>query len=332
MTTKKELLKVEHLSISVPHLGKYYPAVNDLTFTLAEGDSVGLIGESGSGKSLTAQAIAGLLPEQVQRSQGHIFFDGVDLTQLTPEELRPYHGFDITMVFQDSATSLNPLLTVGYQLREVVKLHSQEIKGAEAQEKLILESLDEVGLDNPKEVMKKYPHQMSGGQRQRVMLAMVMLPKPRLLLADEPTTALDLTTQQQILHVIRNLQQKHSLTLLMISHNIQVVNSLCERTMVLYAGEIVESGPTEEVLNHPFHPYTLALLESKPSFQRKGQPLEIVEGIVPPLEQRSAPCDFAPRCPYHTPQCDLAVNKFEQTDHWVLCNFPRSLKAVKPCN
>lgn len=328
MEHQKDFLKVEKLSISVPHLGKYFPAVKDLTFSLAEGDSVGLIGESGSGKSLTAQAIAGLLPEQVQRSQGHIYFDGVDLTGLTAEELRPYHGFDITMVFQDSATSLNPLLTIGYQLREVVQLHCKDIESAAAQEKLILESLDEVGLDDPKEVMKKYPHQMSGGQRQRVMLAMVMLPKPRLLLADEPTTALDLTTQQQILNVIRNLQQKHNLTLLMISHNIQVVNSLCDRTMVLYAGEIVESGPTEAVLSRPYHPYTLALLESKPSFQRKGLALEIVEGIVPPLEQRDLPCNFAPRCPFRTPQCDLAVTKFELADHWVLCNFPRSGKAV----
>jgi oligopeptide/dipeptide ABC transporter ATP-binding protein len=324
METKKELLRVEHLSVSVPHLGQYYPAVQDLSFSLAVGDSVGLIGESGSGKSLTAQAIAGLLPEQVQRSQGHIYFDGVDLTQISEEALRSYRGFDITMVFQDSATSLNPLLTIGYQLREVVKLHCRDIQDPKAQEQRILESLEEVDLDNPKEVMKKYPHQMSGGQRQRVMLAMVMLPKPRLLLADEPTTALDLTTQQQILNVIRNLQQKHHLTLLMISHNIQVVHSLCERTMVLYAGEIVESGPTDLVLQKPLHPYTLALLESKPSFHRKGQPLEIVEGIVPPLEQRSIPCNFAPRCPFHTPQCDLAVQKHEQGDHWVLCNYPRS--------
>lgn len=328
MAQKQDFLKVENLSISVPHLDQYYPAVKDLTFTLAEGDSVGLIGESGSGKSLTAQAIAGLLPEQVQRSQGHIFFDGVDLTELNAEELRPYRGFDISMVFQDSATSLNPLLTVGYQLREVVALHCREIKDVSAQEQLILESLEEVGLDHPQEVLKKYPHQMSGGQRQRVMLAMVMLPKPRLLLADEPTTALDLTTQQQILNVIRNLQQKHNLTLLMISHNIQVVHSLCERTMVLYAGEIVESGPTQVVLSRPYHPYTLALLESKPSFQRKGQPLEIVEGIVPPLEQRDLPCNFAPRCPYHTTECDLSVAKFESAEHWVLCNFPRSEKGV----
>lgn len=328
MQQNNELCRVEHLSVSVPYVGKYYPAVHDLSFRMNVGDSVGLIGESGSGKSLTAQAIAGLLPEQVQRSSGHIYFDGIDLTQLTEEELRAYRGFDITMVFQDSATSLNPLLTIGYQMREVLLLHCREIQGKAAQEQHLIASLEEVGLDRPREVLQKYPHQLSGGQRQRVMLAMVMLPKPRLLLADEPTTALDLTTQQQILTLIRNLQQKHELTLLMISHNIQVVRSLCERTMVLYAGQIVESGPTNEVLTHPMHPYTLALLDSKPSFQRKGQTLEMVEGMVPPLDQRQVPCNFAPRCPFRTEVCDREIHEFHRGEHSVLCNYPRSGKAV----
>jgi len=319
---KATLLQVEDLCLTVPYLGSVYPAVEHVSFSMAEGDSFGLIGESGCGKSLTALAIAGLLPEQILLSSGKIIFDGVDLTQLTAQQMQAYHGDDISMVFQDSATSLNPLLTVGYQLREVIELYCHTADTTAKQKQLAEDSLDEVGLADAAEILSKYPHQLSGGQRQRIMLAMAMLPKPRLLLADEPTTALDLTTQQQILDLIRSLQKKHHLTLLMISHNMQVVQSLCRRTLVMYAGKIVEQGPTESILQQPQHPYSKALLGAMPTFDRRGKPLATVEGMVPPLYARKLACTFSPRCSRKTAECDLAVAEKKQADRMVLCNHP----------
>jgi len=236
--------------------------------------------------------------------------------------MQAYHGDDISMVFQDSATSLNPLLTVGYQLREVIELYCHTADTTAKQKQLAEDSLDEVGLADAAEILSKYPHQLSGGQRQRIMLAMAMLPKPRLLLADEPTTALDLTTQQQILDLIRSLQKKHHLTLLMISHNMQVVQSLCRRTLVMYAGKIVEQGPTESILQQPQHPYSKALLGAMPTFDRRGKPLATVEGMVPPLYARKLACTFSPRCSRKTAECDLAVAEKKQADRMVLCNHP----------
>lgn len=322
MTKKKVLLKAENLFVTVPHFGLYYEAVSDFSLTLMENDSVGLIGESGCGKSLSALAMAGLLPEQVRLLSGQVFFDGVELTALSQEEMRKYRGFDITMVFQDSATSLNPLLTIGYQMKEVIQLHRKDWLSEEEKTQGLLNSLREVGLENPEQTLKKYPHQLSGGQRQRVMLAMAMLPKPRLLLADEPTTALDLTTQHQILQLIRNLQIKHKLTLLMISHNMHVVTSLCDKIAVMYAGRLVEKGPTKAALSTPAHPYTQALLAAKPSYENKGHALKTVEGSVLPLHERGIGCGFAGRCPYVKDICFQKVEKIRQGDREVLCNFP----------
>ena len=319
---KTTFLQVEDLSLSVPYHGNVYPAVERVSFCMAAGDSLGLIGESGCGKSLTALAIAGLLPQQVLRSSGRILLDGVDLTQLTAEQMQAYHGKTISMVFQDSATSLNPLLTVGYQIREVIQLYCPATDTTAKQKQLAEDSLGEVGLLNPAEILRQYPHQLSGGQRQRIMLAMAMLPKPRLLLADEPTTALDLTTQQQILALIRSLQQKHQLTLLMISHNMRVVQSLCRRTLVMYAGKIVEEGPTVRILQQPLHPYSKALFGAMPTFEGRGKALATVEGMVPPLYARQLACSFSPRCPRKTAACDLAVAEKRLADRLVFCNHP----------
>ncbi|NLN83760.1 MAG: ABC transporter ATP-binding protein [Firmicutes bacterium] len=322
---KNELLRAENVSVSVPHLNSYYEAVSDLNLVMERNDSIGLIGESGSGKTLSALALAGLLPEHLRLTSGKVYFDGVELTALNKKEMAKYRGFDITMVFQDSATSLNPLLTVGFQLREVIDLHRPDLADEKSKLTGMINSLKEVGLEQPESTLKKYPHQLSGGQRQRVMLAMAMLPKPRLLLADEPTTALDLTTQQQILELIAELQRTHDLTLLMISHNLHVVASLCRKILVMYAGRLVEKGWTHEVLEKPGHPYTEALLAAKPSFENRGITLKTIEGTVLPMEKRGLGCSFAARCPYRQDICFKMVKLHKFKDKEILCNFPLNI-------
>ncbi|ABX40821.1 ABC transporter ATP-binding protein [Lachnoclostridium phytofermentans] len=257
MNSKTDLLLVQDLSISFGEKKKK-EVVHNITFSINKGEILGVVGESGSGKSVTAHSVLRLLAEGGKISNGSIWFDGVDLTKLPEEEMVKIRGDEISMVFQEPMTSLNPVLTVGVQIEEMLLLHTK--KSSEERKASVYEMMDEVGLQNPESLYSKYPHQLSGGMRQRIMIAMAMICKPRLLIADEPTTALDVTIQAKILELLKELNRKHGTTILFISHDLTVVRNLCDRLLVMYDGRIVESGISGELFQNPKEEYTKKLL------------------------------------------------------------------------
>ncbi|MCL2497665.1 MAG: ABC transporter ATP-binding protein [Symbiobacteriaceae bacterium] len=298
------MLQVTGLSLSVPFrvplprpwegsVPQRVLALRDLSLTLPAGGSLGLVGESGSGKTLTAMAIAGLNAPQVRYEAGSILFDGQEITTMPEAELRSLRGFEIAVVFQDSTGALNPLMQVGDQVAEGLILFdglSKEQAGRQVQQ-LFQE------VEMPRDAGSKYPHQLSGGQRQRVMIAIALARRPRLLIADEPTTALDITTQRQIIDLLQRLHQERQMALLLISHDISVVKHLCQSLVVLYAGGVVESGSAKAILQYPRHPYTQGLLGALPSFALRGHTLETLHGTAEPLHARPASgCHFVSRC------------------------------------
>jgi len=284
-------------------------AVDGVDFALPRGETLGLVGESGCGKSVTALTIMRLIdtpPGEIV--EGEIWFDGRDLTTLPDEEIRKVRGGEIAMIFQEPMTSLNPVFTVGNQIAEAVKLH-QGVGDKEAMERAI-ESLKAVGVPDPEKRVKQYPHELSGGLRQRVMIAMALSCEPKLLIADEPTTALDVTIQAQILELIKEIQQRTGTALLLITHDLAVVAETVQRIAVMYAGVIVEQGTVEEVLLDPKHPYTQGLLSSIPGKQKRGRELSVIKGVVPNPFRMPPGCKFEPRCPFawelcHTHEPDL---------------------------
>ncbi len=285
-----KLLETVSLEISYLH-GP--PIVEDLSFSLGRGEILALVGESGCGKSLTGLAILGLLPRGIKVSRGSIFFQGRDLVGLSDEELRKLRGRELAMVFQDPMTSLNPVFPVGDQVAEVLRWHFGLSK-KEALQK-VKELFREVGIPAPDRRLKAYPHELSGGMRQRVMIAMALAGKPSLLIADEPTTALDVTIQAQILELLARLRQTRHLSILLITHDLGVVAELADRVAVMYAGRLVEVARCEEIYENPAHPYTKALLAALP---RPGQrELFALPGSVPPPGRRPSGCKFADRCP-----------------------------------
>ena len=289
----QNLLEVQDLSLSVPWRGRYYPVLKHLSFDLPEAGSLGIVGESGSGKSLTAMAIAGLGGHQVHRDTGSILFTGRDLTHLDAAELRALRGRELAIVFQDSSGALNPLMRIAAQIAEGLVL----IDGCPPEEASMRAAALCEEVELPSDTLGKYPHQLSGGQRQRVMIALALARDPHLLIADEPTTALDLTTQHQLLRLLQRLHRERGMALLLISHDIAVVRQLTERLIVLYAGEVLENGATEEILNRPRHPYTQGLLGAIPSFTRRDTPLATLPGVIEALHERPAcGCVFAARC------------------------------------
>jgi oligopeptide/dipeptide ABC transporter ATP-binding protein len=280
-------------------------AVNDVSYTLQEGETLGIVGESGSGKSVHALSIMRLIampPGKIEN--GEVLFEGRDLLKISSEQMRLVRGKDIAMIFQDPMTSLNPVLTVGTQITEALKLHmgmSQKDANARAAELLTL-----VGIPDAKRRLSNYPHQFSGGMRQRVMIAMALSCNPKLLIADEPTTALDVTIQAQILDLVRRLRDQFGMAIIWISHDLGVVAGLAETVQVMYGGRIVERGPADEVFRDTRHPYTLGLLKSLPRHDRReqSQRLTQIEGAPPDMRQTPKGCPFAPRCPYKLPVCD----------------------------
>jgi oligopeptide/dipeptide ABC transporter ATP-binding protein len=277
-------------------------AVDGVDFSVKRGQTLGIVGESGCGKSVTALTIMQLLdipPGEIVA--GEIWFDGRDLLTLSPDELRHVRGADIAMIFQEPMTSLNPVFTIGDQISEAIILH-QHVGKKEAMIRAI-EALKAVGINAPERRVKQYPHEMSGGIRQRVMIAMALSCNPKLIIADEPTTALDVTIQAQILELIKKIQVDSGAALLLITHDLAVVAETVQNVAVMYAGRVVEAGPVEDVLLRPQHPYTLGLLGSIPALHKRGRQLDVIKGVVPNPFRMPPGCKFAPRCPYAWEKC-----------------------------
>jgi len=277
-------------------------AVDGVDFRIKRGGRLAIVGESGCGKSVTALTIMRLIDQPPgEIASGEVWFDGRDLLALSEHEMRQVRGGEIAMIFQEPMTSLNPVLTVGDQIMEAVKLH-QDVGSKEARE-IAIEALRDVGVPAPERRTEQYPHELSGGMRQRVMIAMALSCRPKLLIADEPTTALDVTIQRQILELIKVLQERTGTALLLITHDLGVVAETVDEVVVMYAGRIMETGTVNEVLLEPRHPYSRGLLESIPSRGRRGQPLHVIKGVVPNPFRMPAGCKFEPRCPYRWDQC-----------------------------
>ena len=283
-------------------------AVDGVSFDLYPGETLGIVGESGSGKTVTSLSILRLVPEPPGHilPGSHIEFEGRNLLALSPPELRAVRGNQIAMIFQEPMTSLNPVFTVGDQIAEAAIIH-QNLPRSAARARAI-EMLKTVGIPDPEERVDNYPHQLSGGMRQRVMIAMALICHPKVLIADEPTTALDVTIQAQILDLLRDVNREFGTATMLITHNLGVVAGMCERVLVMYAGRVVESGPTADVFAHPKHPYTWSLLRSIPRLDaEKHEPLRPIEGFPPNLVELPTGCVFHPRCAFRIDRCTRDV-------------------------
>jgi oligopeptide/dipeptide ABC transporter ATP-binding protein len=302
--TNEPLLSVEGLSVAFNTEEGRVRVVEDVSFQLAAGETLGLVGESGCGKSVTAQTIMRLLPSPPSRIEGgRIMFEGEDLVVLPDARMRRIRGDRIGMVFQEPMTSLNPTQRVGRQIAEVLSLHRG--LGYGDAKALVVSTLKKVGIGNAERRLEQYPHELSGGLRQRVMIAMAIVCGPKLLIADEPTTALDVTIQAQIMELLQALQRDLGLSILLITHDLGIVAEMCRTMVVMYAGRIVESGPSAEIFTSPRHPYTAGLINSSPRHARKGERLPTISGLVPPPGQRGAGCNFADRCPRALEKCRI---------------------------
>ena len=300
------LLEVEHLQVTFKTRNGGLVAVRDVSFDLEKGKTLALVGESGSGKSVTAMSILQLLGENGEITGGEIRFqdgdENVVLSRLPLKKMQGIRGNKISVIFQEPMTALNPVLTVKRQLAEPFIIHQAKTKKEAEQEALRI--LESVHIPNPKRVLNGYPHQLSGGMRQRVMIAMALACKPNILIADEPTTALDVTVQAQILRLIKELQEKNGTSVLFITHDLGVVNEIADEVAVAYAGTIVERAKKYDIFRGKFsHPYTQGLLRSLPSASKRGKALESIRGSVPQLHDLPIGCKFAPRCPYKTERC-----------------------------
>ena len=278
------------------------PAVDGLDLDIPKGKIIGLVGESGCGKSMTAKSIMGLLKYPGRVAGGSIRFEDQDLTRLSDKELRKICGNDISMIFQEPMTSLNPVLKVGRQVRETLLVHNPTMSKAEAKQRVV-EMFQRVGIPEAEKRYDCYPHELSGGLRQRVMIAMAMVCKPKLLIADEPTTALDVTIEAQILRLMKELRDETGMSVLIITHNMGVVAEICDYVYVMYAGKIMEQAETFELFDHTMHPYTKGLLDSIPRIGQNAERLHTIPGVVPNLLHLSQGCPFSNRCEYATDQC-----------------------------
>lgn len=277
-------------------------AVDDISFEMEEGKTLGIVGESGCGKSITAMSILRLIdfPGKIDK-ESSILFEGQDIVKMTPKELRDLRGNKISMIFQEPMTSLNPVFKIGYQVAEVLMLH-QKMSEKEARQKAI-EMLQLVGIPRAERVVDDYPHQLSGGMRQRVMIAMALACNPKLLIADEPTTALDVTIQAQILNLMNDLKERLNTSIMLITHDLGVVAQMADHVVVMYAGKIIESAPVQEIFDNPLHPYTVGLLNSIPSLDTTKDRLYSIQGVVPNPFDLPKGCYFAPRCERACERC-----------------------------
>lgn len=297
------ILEVNHLHISFKVGGTQLSAVEDVNFVLGPGRTLGIVGESGCGKSVTASSIMRLLPKNaVIDENSEILFEGRNLAALSQNEMCDIRGAKIAMIFQDPMTALNPVYTIGSQLIEMIRAHNKKVSKKEAFEKGV-EMLEKVGIPLPRQRMKEYPHQLSGGMRQRVMIAMALSTDAKLLIADEPTTALDVTIQAQILELIDKLKNEFQTSVILITHDMGVVSDVADDVLIMYAGETVEHGNVKEIFRHPLHPYTFGLLRSIPRLNEDVDTLYTIRGTVPALSDMPSGCRFSTRCDECMEQC-----------------------------
>lgn len=308
-----DLLEVKDLEVAFRDGRKTAVRLDGISFSVRQGETLCIVGESGCGKSVTSLAVMGLLPPNGHVTKGQVRFENVDFLKLTEKELDAYRGNEVAMIFQDALTSLNPVFTIGNQLMESIRAHTTLDKTAAASHARSL--LGKVGLPDPARMMRKYPFELSGGMRQRVMIAMALSCHPKLLIADEPTTALDVTIQAQIMQLLRQLQHELSTSVILITHDIGLVAQMADRVLVMYAGQILEQAEVHELFRHPLHPYTRMLLQTVPSTKdREDKVLVSIPGMVPENYDRITGCRFADRCPSARPEC----------------RRPQSLRAVTP--
>lgn len=312
------ILEIKNLTIHYVTDDEVVKAVNDISITLEEGESLGLVGETGAGKTTTAMGVLGLVPDPPGKIiSGEVIYKGKDLLKLSDAEMRKIRGHEISMIFQDPMTALNPVLTVGDQIMEVIRLH-QKVPKAEAL-KRAMEMMEMVGIEGGR--CNEYPHQFSGGMKQRIVIAIALACNPSLLIADEPTTALDVTIQAQVLDLIDNLKKKFNTSLVLITHDLGVVAEVCDKVAIVYAGKIVEYGNLKHIYNNPLHPYTKGLFGSIPDFSHKAHRLNPIKGLMPDPSNLPEGCAFAERCPHATDACrskqpeELEV----ETGHFVRC-------------
>ncbi len=321
-------LKVDDLVVEYTSNGEIVHAVNHVSFQLEKGKTLGLVGETGAGKTTIAKAILGILPVPPARvKSGSVVLNGRDLRQLSEKEMLKVRGKEISMIFQDPMTALNPVISVGKQISEAVMLH-ENVDRATAKKRGI-EMLELVGI--PGSRYEEYPHQFSGGMKQRVVIAMALACEPQLLLADEPTTALDVTIQAQVLEMIGDLRKKFETSMILITHDLGVVAKVCDDVAVVYAGEIIERGSLEEVFDNPTHPYTIGLFRALPKLTGEEKRLSPVEGLPPDPTHLPSGCKFSPRCPHACEQCKQEEPSMEwlQGGHHVRCHFAKAFGEKK---
>jgi oligopeptide/dipeptide ABC transporter ATP-binding protein len=303
-------------------------AIEEVSFSLKEGEILGIVGESGSGKSVTALTIMGLLPTPPARiAAGKVMFQGQELTKLSSREMQRIRGPGIAMIFQEPMTSLNPVFSIGDQIMETIKAH--ENLPAAALRKRAIDMLDKVGIPSAARRLDDYPHQMSGGQRQRVMIAIALACNPKLLIADEPTTALDVTIQAQILDLLMDLRDEFRMAIMIITHNMGVIAETADRVLVMYAGRVIEEAPVARIFDHPVHPYTRGLLECVPSITEDRARLIAIPGTLPDPARRPPGCRYSVRCRYAKPSCSESLPPLilEEADHWAACLRAKELAA-----
>ena len=322
---ENRLLEVKNLKVSFKVGKKKLTAVENVEFSLDKGKVIGIVGESGCGKSVTATSILRLVSPAVSEIDGEseILFEGEDLTKVSEARMREVRGNEISMIFQEPMSSLNPVYRIGDQMIEMIRTHHKDVSKKDALDQCV-EMLKRVGIPSPEQRVKEFPHQLSGGMRQRVMIAMALLCHPKLLIADEPTTALDVTIQAQILRILKKLAKESDTSVILITHDMGVVATVCQRIAIMYGGLIMETGTADEIFYDPKHPYTRALLRAIPSTELKeGERLQAIEGLPPSLINPPAGCPFAERCEYAEEKCRRelpAYHTFSQT-HQAMCHM-----------
>jgi len=318
------ILEIKNLQVDIPSAAGIFHPVQDVSFTLNEGETIGIVGESGCGKSLTALSIMGLLPKKAQRMANQMSFRDIDLLGKNRQEMSDVLGSRISMIFQEPMTSLNPSFTIGNQLTEILLRH-QKVSKRLAQERAVF-LLEKVGITMAADRLRQYPYQLSGGLRQRVMIAMMLMCGPELIIADEPTTALDVTIQAQILYLLADLQREFGMAMMLITHDLGVVARIADKVAVMYAGQIVETGPAKEIFKNPVHPYTQGLLSCipTPGKTRRGDHLGSIQGSVPALIGEMKGCHFKNRCNYVHQQCNESSIRLHQigNEHSYRCLLP----------
>lgn len=317
-----EILRVTNLRTYFDTFKGTVKAVDDVSFTMNEGEILGIVGESGGGKSVTGFSLIRLIEEPGYIESGEIQFNGTDLMKLSETEMNKIRGKQMSMIFQDPMTSLNPVYTIGQQIEEVLMLHEKLSK--EDRKKRCIELLEAVGISNAESRLKSYPHQFSGGMRQRVVIAIALAANPRLIIADEPTTALDVTIQAQILKLMEKLVKEQGCSLILITHDLAVVSEMADRINVMYCGKVVETGKTKSIIFKNQHPYTEGLIRSIPDLDKNQGRLDTISGIVPNMFDLPKGCAFAPRCQYRQEICDCEAPSLRAIgeEHYVACHFP----------